>query len=54
MSRFLPTPVKGVLAVLCIVLNTLWLFPILMVFAVIKLLIPTPSVRKGCTIVLNR
>ena len=54
MSRFLPAPVKGVLAVLCIVLNTLWLFPILMVFAVIKLLIPTPSVRKGCTIVLNR
>ena len=35
MSRFLPAPVKGVLAVLCIVLNTLWLFPILMVFAVI-------------------
>ena len=54
MSRFLPAPVKGVLAVLCIVLNTLWLFPILMVFAVIKLLVPTPSVRKGCTIVLNR
>ena len=54
MSRFLPAPAKGVLAVLCIVLNTLWLFPILMVFAVIKLLVPTPSVRKGCTIVLNR
>lgn len=54
MFRFLPAPVKGVLAIVCVVLNTLWLFPILMVFAVIKLVVPAQGVRKGCTIVLNR
>lgn len=54
MLSFLPAPVKGVLAILLVLLNTLWLFPILMVFAVIKLVIPVTPIRKGCTIVLNR
>ncbi|MFO7995002.1 MAG: acyltransferase [Marinobacter sp.] len=54
MLSFLPAPFKGVLAIVLILLNTLWLFPILMVFAIIKLVIPVPPVRKGCTIVLNR
>ncbi|MDL0432028.1 acyltransferase [Marinobacter sp. TBZ242] len=54
MLSLLPAPVKGVLAILLVLLNTLWLFPILMVFAIIKLVIPLAPVRKGCTIVLNR
>ena len=54
MLSFLPAPVKGVLAILLVLLNTLWLFPILMVFAIIKLVIPAAPIRKGCTIVLNR
>ncbi len=47
-------PVKGTLAIILILLNTLWLFPILLVFAVIKLLVPFNSARKACTRVLNR
>jgi len=47
-------PLKGILAVVLIILNTLWLFPILMVFAVVKLLIPIRIVRKACTRILSR
>lgn len=54
MLSFLPAPVKGVLAITLILLNTLWLFTLLMVFAIIKLAIPAAPVRKGCTIILNR
>lgn len=54
MLSFLPAPVKGVLAITLILLNTLWLFTLLMVFAVIKLVVPAAPVRKGCTIILNR
>ncbi|MEP1217149.1 MAG: acyltransferase [Marinobacter sp.] len=54
MLSFLPAPVKGVLAIVLVLLNTLWLFPILMVFAIIKLILPAAPIRKGCTIVLNR
>jgi 1-acyl-sn-glycerol-3-phosphate acyltransferase len=54
MLYFLPAPLKGTLAALLIFLNTLILFPILMLFAVIKLVIPIRLIRKGCTLVLNR
>lgn len=54
MLSFLPAPVKGVLAIVLVLLNTLWLFPILMVFAIIKLVVPATPIRKGCTLVLNR
>lgn len=50
----LPGPVKGALAILLILLNTLWLFPILLVFALLKLLLPVPGIRKACTVILNR
>lgn len=54
MLHFLPAPLKGTLAAAFILLNTLILFPILLVFAVIKLLLPIALIRKGCTILLNR
>lgn len=54
MLHFLPAPLRGVLAALLILLNTLILFPILLVFAITKLIIPFASVRKACTLVLNR
>ncbi|MDI9244951.1 acyltransferase [Marinobacter sp. CHS3-4] len=50
----MPGAFKGVLAILLVILNTLWLFPILLVFAIIKLLIPVRAIRKGCTRVLGR
>src|SRR5690554_2051075 len=54
MLYFLPAPLKGTLAVLLILLNTLVLFPVLMVFAIIKLIIPIRPIQKGCTVALNR
>lgn len=53
MLYFLPGPVKGTLAVLLILLNTLILFPFLMLFALLKLVLPVAAVRKGCTVILN-
>lgn len=53
MLNFLPAPLKGTIAVVLILLNTLLLFPILMVFAVAKLLLPFRGIRKLCTITLN-
>lgn len=53
MLNFLPAPLKGTLAALLILLNTLALFPVLMVFAILKLAIPVAGVRKACTMVLN-
>ncbi len=53
-KALLPAPLKGALAILLIVLNTLWLFPILLIFAILKLVIPIQLIRKFCTIVLNR
>jgi len=54
MLHFLPAPLKGVLAAVSIVLNTLVLFPALLLFALIKLVIPVIPIRKACTLVLNR
>ncbi|SFM89178.1 acyltransferase [Marinobacter pelagius] len=53
MLDFLPAPLKGTLAALSILLNTLILFPFLLLFALIKLIIPVTPVRKFCTVVLN-
>lgn len=53
MLHFLPAPFKGVLAAVSILLNTLVLFPALLLFALIKLVIPLVPVRKACTKVLN-
>ena len=52
-KTLLPGPVKGTLALLLIVLNTLWLFPLLLVFAVLKLL-PIRPLQSACTVILNR
>jgi 1-acyl-sn-glycerol-3-phosphate acyltransferase len=54
MLYILPAPLKGTLAALLILLNTLILFPVLMVFAVCKLAIPIRIIRTGCTRALNR
>ncbi|WP_372987675.1 acyltransferase [Marinobacter sp.] len=53
MLDFLPAPLKGTLAALSILLNTLILFPFLLLFALIKLVIPLTAARKACTVVLN-
>ncbi|MCG7199090.1 acyltransferase [Marinobacter pelagius] len=53
MLDFLPAPLKGILAALSILLNTLILFPFLLLFALVKLIIPVTAVRKACTVVLN-
>lgn len=54
MLNFLPAPLKGTLAALLILCNTLVLFPVLLVFAIVKLILPINAVRKACTVVLNR
>lgn len=53
MLHFLPAPLKGTLAALLSLCNTLVLFPFLMLFALLKLMLPFTPIRKGCTVVLN-
>ena len=53
MLYFLPAPLKGTLAALSVLVNTLVLFPFLMLFALLKLVLPVIAIRKGCTVVLN-
>ncbi|MDO6443737.1 MULTISPECIES: acyltransferase [unclassified Marinobacter] len=53
MLDFLPAPLKGTLAALLVLINTLILFPFLLLFALLKLVLPIIAVRKGCTLVLN-
>ncbi|MBZ0333178.1 acyltransferase [Marinobacter sp. AL4B] len=53
MLNFLPAPFKGVLVLLLIVLNTVIFLPFLLLFAIVKLLLPVTMIRKGCTIVIN-
>ncbi|WP_138437238.1 acyltransferase [Marinobacter shengliensis] len=53
MLNFLPAPVKGVLVVLLILLNTIIFLPFLLLFAIIKLVIPVTPVRKVCTMIVN-
>lgn len=53
MLNFLPAPLKGVLVVLLILLNTVIFLPFLLLFAIIKLVIPVMVVRKVCTVIVN-
>ena len=53
MLNFLPAPLKGVLVVLLILLNTVIFLPFLLLFAIIKLVIPVMGVRKACTVIVN-
>ncbi|OEY65182.1 acyltransferase [Marinobacter sp. X15-166B] len=53
MLSFLPAPIKGGLAALLILFHTLLFFPLLLLLALVKLVVPLPPVRKGCTIGLN-
>ncbi|MGO1461295.1 MAG: acyltransferase [Marinobacter sp.] len=53
MLHFLPAPLKGTLAALFSLCNTLVLFPFLILFALLKLVLPFTPIRKGCTVVLN-
>ncbi|WP_148863403.1 acyltransferase [Marinobacter fonticola] len=53
MLNFLPAKLKGCLAALLILANTLLLFPILLAFAFFKLLIPLQSTRTASTKALN-
>ena len=53
MLDFLPAPLKGTLVVVLITLNTLILFPLLVLLGVIKLIIPITGLRKVCSLILN-
>ena len=53
MLDFLPAPLKGTLAALLILCNTLVLIPFLLAVALLKLVLPITAVRKGCTVILN-
>ena len=53
MLDFLPAPLKGILAVLLILINTLLFLPLLLLVALAKLVAPVQPFRKACTIVLN-
>lgn len=53
MLNFLPAPLKGVLVVLLILLNTIVFLPFLLLFAIVKLVIPVTAVRKVCTVIVN-
>ncbi|WKE65601.1 acyltransferase [Gallaecimonas kandeliae] len=54
MLAFLPAFLKGPLAVLGYVLNTLFWFPLAMLLGVIKLLLPITVIRNGCNWLLDR
>ena len=53
MSRFLPPVVVGAIALLLLVLNTLFWCGVLFVVALVKLLLPLPAVRARVDPVLN-
>lgn len=53
MLSFLPGPVKGVLAIIFLIVNLLSWFVILIPFALVKLSLPVPLVRKPMDYVLN-
>ena len=47
MLNFLPAPLIGVLAALLLAINCLFWVPILLLFAILRLLIPLPLIRKA-------
>ena len=54
MLDFLPGPIKGCLAVTLVLINTLFWFPVLLIVALVKLLLPLRQTRRYCTGLLNR
>ena len=46
MLNFLPAPLVGVIAALLMVLNALFWVPLLLIFSLLKLVIPIPAVRR--------
>lgn len=54
MLNFLPSPLVGLIATLLMVLNVLFWVPVLLVFAVLKLIIPIKKVRVGIDSILLR
>ena len=53
MLSFLPGPVRGVIALLLLVLNTLFWCALLFAFSLVKLLLPVRSVRALIDPLLN-
>lgn len=53
MLRFLPAVLRGAIAVMLLVLNTLFWCPVLFLFALVKLLLPFPAVRRRIDPLLN-
>lgn len=53
MLAFLPGFLKGPLAMLGYVLNTLFWFPVVVLLGVLKLILPLPMVRQGCNWLLD-
>jgi len=49
MLSFLPGPLRGVLIILIILVNTSICFPFLMSVALLKLILPLPILSKACT-----
>jgi 1-acyl-sn-glycerol-3-phosphate acyltransferase len=52
MLSFLPGPIKGILIIILILLNTLIWMPILVLGAIIKIIFPLPFIQKWVTIIL--
>jgi len=48
LGRYLPAPLVGALAFLTFVLNILFHFPLLMITALVRVLVPIPAVVRGC------
>ncbi|MCH8498120.1 MAG: acyltransferase [Marinobacter sp.] len=53
MLKVLPGPLKGAVAVLLILLNTLVFLPLLLLLAIVKLIVPIKPFRKVLSIVIN-
>jgi 1-acyl-sn-glycerol-3-phosphate acyltransferase len=53
MLNFLPGPVKGVLAIILLIVNLLFWFTIIIPFALLKIGLPLTSIRKPMDYILN-
>ncbi len=53
MLRHLPGPVRGAIALLLLICNTIMLTTPLFLMAILKFVIPVTSWRKGCDIIIN-
>ena len=50
----LPAPLRGAVAVVLLVINTLWWCTLLFVLALVRLLLPWPAMRRGLDVWINR